>query len=187
MPKSRTPDGMVAGSTKSLEARLVGLPVEHRARAHRTVPALVKGACFRSQLVVPVPYANAGLLAACSRCVGNVGCGGRFCGQRCGRRQGGGRASGRSSFSSLIGGAVRRCWISAPLLAEDSTGFFIVFFYDYSHATYLDHSEVTVQSVSCPLSVSGGPFQVPLCPPIRPVPRRCVSHQEKLQTKGKGA
>jgi len=62
--------------------------------------------------------------------------------------------------------------------------FFFFFFIHYSHATYGDHGEGIYSPfpVRCPRS--GGTFQAPLCPPPRPVPRRCDAHQGNYKGKG---
>jgi len=54
---------------------------------------------------------------------------------------------------------------------------FFFLFIHYSHATY----QIMAQSVSC--LRSGGMLQAPLCPPPRPVPRRCEVHQGNYKRK----
>jgi len=59
----------------------------------------------------------------------------------------------------------------------------ISIFNHYPHATYLDHGEIIYSPfpVRCPHG--GGTLQVPLCPPPRPVPRRCRGHQGNYKGK----
>ena len=50
--------------------------------------------------------------------------------------------------------------------------FFFFFVYSlYSYATYIDHDEYYVQSVSPPQSACSGTVQAPFWPPPRPIPQ----------------
>jgi len=64
-----------------------------------------------------------------------------------------------------------------PFPAITTSQFFFFWLIHYSHTTYLDHGEVMYSPfpVRCPRD--GGTLQAPLCPPPRPVPRRCDAHQ----------
>ena len=61
-------------------------------------------------------------------------------------------------------------WAQFLGVADFRTVFFFVYSL-YSYATYLDHDEYYVQSVSPPQSACSGTVQAPFCPPPRPIPQ----------------
>jgi len=73
---------------------------------------------------------------------------------------------------------VALAWIRQCVSRHNPARFFFV--QSYSHAAYLDYGGVHF----CPgfLSAvrgSGGSLQAPLCPPPRPIPRRCLAQQRE--------
>ena len=61
--------------------------------------------------------------------------------------------------------------VAIALLPSVSFFFFFFVYSLYSFATYLDHDEYYVQSVSPPQSACSGTVQAPFCPPPRPIPQ----------------
>jgi len=58
------------------------------------------------------------------------------------------------------------------LCARDESTSLVFFVYSlYSYATYLDHDEYYVQSVSVLQSACSSTVQAPFCPPPRPIPQ----------------
>jgi len=128
----------------------------------------VRGEAQEAELVHPL---GAGQVLAAARLV-DVGV---AVGRRLGRCADEGLARGRQ-------GRPRRA--RGVDVGARAAGFFCLFNH-YSHATYLDHGEImySLFPVRCPRS--GGTLQAPLCPPPRPVPRKCVAHQRNDKGKGK--
>ena len=56
-------------------------------------------------------------------------------------------------------------------------------FIHYSHATNGDHGEIMYSPVPVRCPRIGSTLLAPLCPPPRPVPRRCGAHQRKYKGK----
>jgi len=72
---------------------------------------------------------------------------------------------------------------SSPLPSAQAYPKKIFLFNHYSRATYRDHGESMYSPVPVRCPRSDGPLLAPLCPPPRPVPRKCEAHQGKYKRK----
>jgi hypothetical protein len=112
----------------------------------------------------------------------------RDCGQRLWSGMGldgqGSRREGRTAVCGS-GEQQRAERVERRRVAAASSSFFFFFFvYSLSsYATYLDHDEHYVQSVSQPQTARSGTVQASLCPPPRPIPVKVQAHQGNYKGK----